>query len=63
MDGTELSPETRKKVVEAIQKRLNTKIKFRGQIHTLSDIIKNQAILIAKFIEGKSIYKPFFDRW
>ncbi|MEW6457064.1 MAG: group II intron reverse transcriptase/maturase [Acidobacteriota bacterium] len=63
MDGTELTQETRKRLVEEILKRLNSKIKFQGKILTLLEIIKYQADSIAKFLENKVFYKPFVDKW
>lgn len=63
MDGNELSLETRKRLVEAIQNKLDNKIKFRGQVLSLREIIRNQANAIAKYLEGKAKYKPFVDKW
>jgi len=63
MEGTNLTPETKTKVVENIMRRLNTRLNFRGRKISLREVIKHQANSITKFLEGKGNYRPFVDKW
>ena len=51
-------------VAEMVLKRLNSKVKFKGRIQSLTEVIKIQAGSIAKFVDGReNKYKPFIDKW
>ncbi|HID94623.1 MAG TPA: group II intron reverse transcriptase/maturase [Candidatus Latescibacteria bacterium] len=63
MTGANLSEETKTKVIEAVMKRMNSKVNFRGKKLSLREVIKHQADLIAGFLEDKGNYRPFIDKW
>lgn len=55
-----LSQPGRKKIIEAVIKRLNTEIKYKGKSLTLKEIILSQTREIAAFLLGhKKDFKPF----
>lgn len=59
-----LSDETRKKVAEKVLERINTVEVFRAEEMRLSQIMKEQAKAVAKFLEGKlTHYRPYIGKW
>lgn len=63
LEGTELSKETRRKLIEAMSAKLYAKRKWRHKELTFAEIIREQANSLARFLEGKSSYKPFVETW
>ena len=63
MKGTQLSEETKTKVVQSVMRRMNARVNFRGGKILLREVIKHQADAMAKFLEGKGKYRPFIDKW
>ena len=59
----QLTPDTRKRLVEKVLGRLNNKEIFRGQEMKLLEIIESQAKLMAEHILEKSKYKPYVAKW
>lgn len=59
-----LTTEGRKKVIEAVVKRLKTEIEYRSKRQTFQAIILEQAREISRFVLGHSRqYKPFIYWW
>ncbi|RKY04683.1 hypothetical protein DRP77_03200 [Candidatus Poribacteria bacterium] len=63
MKGAVLSEETKQMLVEGVMARLSSRVSFRGRKMVLGDIIRHQANSIAGFLEDKTKYRPFVDKW
>lgn len=63
MEATNLTQATKTKVVEAVMRRLSSRVNFRGKKLTLREIIGHQSNSMAGFLEGKGNYRPFIDKW
>lgn len=62
--GTYLNKRGRKKAIEAVMSRLETRIKHRGKKIALEDVILRQSRDMAKFLNGDlRRYRPFIYRW
>ena len=63
-DSMLLSGYGRKKVIDAIMKRLSIKVNFKGRNFTLGFVITDHARDVAKFLlSEKDDYTPFTPRW
>lgn len=59
-----LTDNTKKKLVNAILKRLNSRLKFRGEEIFLNDVIRIQALELVKYLKGEiNSYRPFTGKW
>jgi len=59
-----LTNDTKKRVVEKVLERINTVEVFRGKEMRLSQIMKEQASVVAEFLEGKATsYRPYIGKW
>jgi CRISPR-associated protein Cas1 len=63
MEGTNLTQESKTRVVKNVLRRLDSFVKFRGKRLTLREIMNYQANFLVNFLEGKGKYHPFIDRW
>jgi CRISPR-associated endonuclease Cas1/group II intron reverse transcriptase/maturase len=59
-----LSYDTRRRLAEKIMERINTIENFRGQRIRVGDIMRLQAVSLAKFLKGETkAYKPYLMKW
>lgn len=58
-----LTDQTRRKLIDSIQERLESRETYHGKQHKLRTIIQLQARQIASFLRGETDYKPFIGRW
>ena len=59
-----LNSKGKRKVIETLMQRFNTKVKYGGKKLRFRDIILAQARRITRFLNGDSRrYKPFVHRW
>lgn len=62
--GLHLSSKGRKKIIEAMLKRLHTKIKYNGKKWSFQNIILNQSRVLAQYLLGnRREYLPFIHNW
>lgn len=58
-----LADQTRRKLIDNIQERLESRETYRGKQHKLRTIIQLQARRIASFLRGETDYRPHVGRW
>lgn len=58
-----LADQTRRKLIDNIQERLEYRETYRGKQHKLRTIIQLQARRIASFLRGETDYRPHVGRW
>jgi len=58
-----LTSETKKKLVRAVIRRLNSEVYFHGRKLSLEKVIEVQAQNIKKYLHDKIKYRPFLARW
>jgi CRISPR-associated endonuclease Cas1 len=63
LDKGQISPATKKRLVEKVLERLNNHEKFRGRELRMSEIIRHQAHALAVHLQGGKTYKPYVARW
>ncbi len=64
MVKTSLSPETKKKLVKEVLEKINSYEKFRGSELRFYEIIRGQALAVAKFLSGeRKKYLPYSAKW
>ena len=62
--GVYLNRRGRKKAIEAMMQRLETRIKYRGRKITLLQVILKQAREVVRFVNSEvRVYRPFVYRW
>ncbi len=63
MEGPKLTDGTRKKVLDAVLARLNTRVRYRSERVPLREVIHRQARALAGALQGKGRYHPYIDQW
>jgi CRISPR-associated endonuclease Cas1 len=63
MEKGQLSPATRKRLVEKILERLNNREKFRGREMRTGEIIRHQARALVRHLKGEKRYKAYIGKW
>lgn len=63
MEQGQLKQQTRKRLVEKLLERLNSKENFRGHKLRITEIIQHQARAMALHVQGIKTYKPYVGKW
>ncbi|MEM2001025.1 MAG: CRISPR-associated endonuclease Cas1 [Candidatus Methanomethylicaceae archaeon] len=58
-----LTDHTRRRLIQQIQQRLATLIRFRGREMKLEEVIQHQAQLLVKHLRGEAEYRAFVGKW
>ena len=64
LEQGKLSMDTRRRLAEKVMERINTIENFRGQRIRVGDIMRLQAVNMAKYLKGEvKAYKPYLMKW
>lgn len=64
LEQGKLSMDTRRRLAEKVMERINTIENFRGQRIRVGDIMRLQAVNMAKYLKGEAkAYKPYLMKW
>ena len=63
VEGDRLTKEGRKEALKAYEKRMRSRVTFRGRVHRIRGHLSLQAERLAKAVMGKARYEPFRVRW